>query len=211
MKGRAKNDNLKKYQEEKIKRNTELIKRAIGHIRGLGGDISMSIVSRVTYEIANPEHGEKGITLAGISKNKQYRTMIEQAQADAMMHHSEKHRHSIRPRHLSDGDIRMMLHALRVENETLKRENKILTHQLKEAPHTIETVQPIEEKLIKEHNALHNAMRSLVGRLCELDVAYIDLHTETLKLMAYKEVIVPKEMLLQFYEKELHELKTGIR
>ena len=211
MKHRAKNDNLKTYQMERVKRNTALIERAINHIRGLGGNISMSIVSKVTYEIADREKGETGITLAGISKNKQYRKMIEQAQADAQMHQSHHNNTSPRTRHLSDGDIRMMLHALRVENETLKRENKILIHQLREMPHVIETTQPIQDTLIKERNELYSIMRSIVGRLCELDVAYIDLDTETLKMMMYEDIIVPKDVLKQFYEKEIHDLKSGVR
>jgi len=61
MKKKPKNDNLKKHQTALVERNTALVKRAIEHIKRVDGEISMSIVSKVTYEIADRENGEKGV------------------------------------------------------------------------------------------------------------------------------------------------------
>lgn len=146
MKHKPKNDNLLKHKELLQKRNKALVERAIAHINQLGGDISMSIVSRVTYEIARSEDKEKGITLAGISKNPIYRHLVEQAKAESERKQgTHRKNHS---GHYSDGDIRMMLYALHVENSELKSTNKILTQQLREETHVIETSEPIEDTLI---------------------------------------------------------------
>jgi len=204
---KPKNNNLQKYQQSLVERNTALIKRAIAHIREIGGEITKSIVSKVTYEIADPEKNEKGITLAGISKNSIYRTLIEEAAAD-----TRKGRRELRGgRQYTDGDIRMMLHALRVENAQIKRENTILSQQLKEVPNVIEQTQPIPDKLIQEYNAIKNAARSMVSRLCEMEMTYIDIENECLKVAHYNEVIVPKEALKLFYTKELHDIQCKIR
>ncbi|SFV55859.1 hypothetical protein MNB_SV-3-145 [hydrothermal vent metagenome] len=209
MKHKPKNDNLLKHKELLQKRNKALVERAIAHINQLGGDISMSIVSRVTYEIARSEDKEKGITLAGISKNPIYRHLVEQAKAE-----SERKQGTHRKNHLghySDGDIRMMLHALRVENSELKSTNKILTQQLREETHVIETSEPIEDTLIKEYNTIRNIARSMTNRLCELELAYIDANTGTLKVMHYDEILVPHDALKQFYLKELDDIQRKIR
>lgn len=209
LKQKSKNDNLSKHKELLLKRNKALVERAIAHINQLGGAISMSIVSRVTYEIAKSEEKEKGITLAGISKNPIYRNLVEQAKAE-----SERKQGTSRRTHLvhySDGDIRMMLHTLRVENDELKRTNKILTQQIKEEPHVIETSEPIENTLIKEYNSIRNIARSMTNRLCELELAYIDANTETLKVMHYDEILVPPDALKQFYLKELDDIQRKIR
>jgi len=206
--GRAKNNNLVKHREVLQKRNKALVEKAIAHIRELGGEVTMSMVSRVTYEIADIQSGEKGITLAGISKNETYRALVEQAKANSEIHQSTA---ISRAKHLSDGDIRMMLHALRVENIELKRDNKILTQQIKEMPNVIETVEPIEDALIREHNAIKNTARSMVIRLCELELAYIDADIQSLKVAHYEEMIVPYEALKLFYSKELHDIQCKVR
>ena len=212
MKHKAKNDNLLKHKELLQKRNKGLIERAIAHIDQLGGAISMSVVSRVTYEIANSEDKEKGITLAGISKNPIYRSLVEQAKLEnERKERKEGTSRKTHLKHYSDGDIRMMLHVLRVEKDELKRTNKILRQQIKEEINVIETSEPIEDVLIKEYNSIRNIARSMANRLCELELAYIDANTETLKVMHYDEILVPPEALKQFYLKELDDIQRKIR
>ncbi|QOR61168.1 hypothetical protein ACM66Z_10910 [Sulfurovum sp. ST-21] len=210
MKHKAKNDNLKKHQQALVERNTALIKRVIEHIKQLDGEITMSIVSKVSYEIADSKKGEKGITLAGISKNKVYRALVEEAAASARMG-EKQNRRGRPPKHYSDGDIRMMLHALRTENALLKRENTILSQQLKEVPNAIEATEPVPDMIIREYNGVKNAARSMVSRLCEMELTYIDSETECLKVAHYNEVVVPKEALKLFYQKELHDIQRKIR
>lgn len=206
---KPKNDNLLKHRELLQKRNTALVKRAIEHIRKLDGNITMSMVSKVTYEIAKIENGEKGITLAGISTSSIYRALVEEAKANSEMKQSSIN--GTRAKHYSDGDIRMMLHALRVENEDLKRTNRILSQQLKEETNDIAYTEPIKDTLIKEYNQIKNAARSMVSRLCELELTYIDTNTETLRILHYEEMIVPSDALKLFYKKELDDIQRKIR
>jgi len=206
---KPKNNNLSKHRELLQQRNTALVKRAIEHIRKLDGNITMSMVSKVTYEIARIEDKEKGITLAGISTSPIYRALVEEAKADSEMKQTAIN--GIKVKHYSDGDIRMMLHALRVENEDLKRTNKILSQQLREETNDIAYTEPIKDTLIKEYNQIKNTARSMVSRLCELELTYIDTNTETLRVMHYEKIIVPSDALNLFYKKELNDIQTNIR
>jgi regulator of replication initiation timing len=205
---RTKNNNLEKHRKKMQGIYTGLIQKAISHIQSLNGEITMSAVSRVSYEIADREAGEKGITLPGISKNPEYRTLIERAKADQRLHFPEE-RKELRSKYLSEGDIRMMLHALRVENAELKRENKILAQQLKNIPDTVETVAPVEEKVIAAYNTMQNVIRAMTNRLCELELTYIDAANETLNIAHYEDVVVPSEALKLYYEKELDEIRNN--
>lgn len=209
MKNKQKNDNLSKYKESLQQRNKALIQRAISHIKKLGGEISMSNVSKVTYEIADIKEKEKGITLAGISKNPMYRALIDQASSEDRRQQGFQNIRG-RAKRYSDGDIRMLLHTMRVENTELKRTNKILAHQLKEKENVIETSEPIEETLIIQYNEIRNTARAMVNRLRELELAYIDANTKTLRVMHYEEIIVPSEALELFYKKELDDIQREI-
>ena len=206
-----KNNNLAKHKEDLQKRNKALIIRTIEHITKVGGKITMSMVSKVSYEIAKTEDKEKGITLAGISKSEIYRALVEQAKAkeDSGTHHNTIHKGKTND--YSDGDIRLMLHALRVENIELKRTNKILTQQIKEMPNVIETAPQIEDALIQEYNAIKNTAKALVTRFCELELAYIDADNQSLKVTHFGDIIIQYEALKLFYEKELNDIQCKIQ
>ena len=203
MKREPKNNNLTKYREEMLKKNETLIKRAITHIQSLSGAVTFSAVSQVTYDIADIQNGQKGLTVAGITKNPLYRGLIERAKTQtlAIENTGRKSKQSI-------GDMNLSLHALRVSNAELKQENKILRLKLKEVPDRIETVEPIRNDLISKHNQLQGIVRSLVNRLSELEIAYVDMETRSLKLSLYNSTIIPREALEIFYKKELDAVKN---
>ncbi len=205
---KAKNNNLDEYRKKLSESNEALVKKAIAHIVALSGEVMFSSVSKVTYELADIQIGQTGITVAGISTSSVYRPLVEEAQANQEIH-GRASRGTIN--HFSKGDAQLMLHALRVENVNLKRDNKILTLKLKEIPDVIETVTPIRDSIIQKGNALQDIARSMVTRLCELELAYIDADTNSLKLTYYDEIIVHNEALKLFYEKELNDIQSKIR
>lgn len=206
MKNKAKNNNLLRHKEVLQKRNKALVERAIKHIMKLSGKVTMSMVSKVTYEIADIQTQEKGITLAGISKNPTYRTLVEQARATSDFTQDKGNTNR-----LSDGDIRLLLHAKRVENNELKNINKILTQQLRETPNVLETSEPISDTLIKEYHNMKTTVRAITNRLCEAELAYIDADTRTLRLELYNDILIHSEVLEIFYLKELDDIQSKVR
>ena len=78
-----KKDNLKTYRAEKVQKNLNLVKRAIEHLKKYELNISLSNVSKITYDIAN--ESEKGITIAGLSQNETYKNLIEQEQHNQVL------------------------------------------------------------------------------------------------------------------------------
>jgi len=200
----AKNNNLNTYREKLMESNEELVKECIAHIRNIGGEVKFSTVSKVSYGLSDAEKGQKGLTLAAISKSPVYRALVEQAQADMSIHqvehHSKAHSHS-------KGDLKLKLYALQSDNAKLKQEKKILELKLKEVAPQIETVKPIRDEIIEDSNALRSISKSIVTRILELELAYIDTKDETIKLLHYGSVIVSKDALNKFFKKELDNAK----
>ena len=201
-----KNDNLSKFREQQRSQNTVLVQRAIEHIQRLNGDVNFSLVSRVTYDIADATKGETGISLAGISKSKIYRPMIEKAKLSNGVNTTNL-QNSVKSR-VSVGDMQMSFHAIRVENAKLKMENKILSKQLKEISAPVQELGNIDMNIMKQYDEMKQICSSLVSRLLELELVYIDSENATLNVAIYDEVILQKQSLMLFYEKELHAIKN---
>jgi len=201
-----KNDNLSKFREQQRSQNTALVQRAIEHIQRLNGDVNFSLVSRVTYDIADATKGETGISLAGISKSKIYRPMIEKAKLSNGVNTTNL-QNSVKSR-VSVGDMQMSFHAIRVENAKLKMENKILSKQLKEISAPVQELGNIDMNIMKQYDEMKQICSSLVSRLLELELVYIDSENATLNVAIYDEVILQKQSLMLFYEKELHAIKN---
>lgn len=202
MKQLAKNDNLQKYRSEQAKINESLVQRAIEHIQNLGGHVNFSLVSKVTYDIADATKMEKGITLAGLSKSKIYRPMIERAKLqngiyDAVPKNANKSNVSI-------GDMQMSFHSLRVEVAKLKRENKILRETLEKVQIENQKIQNIDVDVLNRYDEMKQICISMTNRLLELELAYIDIEKLTLNVCAYNDILVPKESLKVYFEEKLY-------
>ncbi|MDY0193393.1 MAG: hypothetical protein RBR93_07690 [Aliarcobacter butzleri] len=211
---KIKNNNLAEYRAVQEEKNKELVLKSIKYIESLNGIINFSTVSQVTYDIADPLKNEKGLTLAGLSKNKLYRSLIEKAKLsqniDINLKSNKNFYESSSNSNMTVADIKLQLHELRVKNVNLKMENKILSEQMKtlssSVSHPVETV---SEDMLKKYKYLYQICSNLIGRLLELDVAYIDLEQSTLNVQMYDDVILQKEALEILYKDKLNELRNG--
>jgi len=212
MTSRAKNDNLLKYRKELQKRNEELILRAIKHIETLNGIINFSTVSQVTFDIAEPLKKEKGMSLAGISKNKLYRSIIEKAKLSQNIEVNLKTNRNFYSnesnKNITIADIKLQLHELRVKNANLKMENKIISEQLKSINLTSNVVNTVDEDLVKKYKYFSQTCSNLINRILELDIAYIDLDNTTLNLQIFDDVILQKDAFELLYKDKLNELRN---
>lgn len=210
---KIKNNNLAEYRAFQEEKNKELVLKSIKYIKSLNGIINFSTVSQVTYDIADPLKNEKGLTLAGLSKNKLYRSLIEKAKLSQNIDINLKSNRSFYENssnsNMTVADIKLQLHELRVKNVNLKMENKILSEQMKTLSSTVSTVEPVSDDMLKKYKFLYQICSNLIGRLLELDVAYIDLERTTLNLQMYDDVILQKEALEILYKDKLNELKNG--
>ena len=210
---KIKNNNLAEYRAFQEEKNKELVLKSIKYIKSLNGIINFSTVSQVTYDIADPLKNEKGLTLAGLSKNKLYRSIIEKAKLSQNIDMNLKSNRSFYENssnsNMTVADIKLQLHELRVKNVNLKMENKILSEQMKTLSFVSNPVETVSDDMLKKYKFLYQICSNLISRLLELDVAYIDLERTTLNVQMYDDVILQKEALEILYKDKLNELKNG--
>lgn len=210
---KIKNNNLAEYRAFQEEKNKELVLKSIKYIKSLNGIINFSTVSQVTYDIADPLKNEKGLTLAGLSKNKLYRSLIEKAKLsqniDINLKSNRGFYENSSNSNMTVADIKLQLHELRVKNVNLKMENKILSEQMKTLSSTPNTVETVSDDMLKKYKFLYQICSNLISRLLELEVAYIDLERTTLNVQIYDDVILQKEALDILYKDKLNELKNG--
>ncbi|MFW3405571.1 hypothetical protein ACN9JU_01650 [Aliarcobacter butzleri] len=209
---KAKNNNLELHKVEQQNINKKLIEKAIKHIQSLGGIINYSMVSQVTYDIADGLKKEKGISSAGISKNPLYRTMIEQAKLyqsfDDNLGSNKRISSNNANGNLTIVDIKLQLHELRIKNVNLKMENKILKDQMLTLNIPAQTVNSVNEEIVKKYKYFSQICSNMISRLLELEIAYLDLDNTTLNVQMYDDVILQKEPLELLYKDKLNELKN---
>ena len=210
---KIKNNNLAEYRAFQEEKNKELILKAIKYIKTLNGIINFSTVSQVTYDLADPLKKEKGLTLAGISKNTLYRSLIDKAKLsqniDINLKSNRGSYENSSNSNMIVADIKLQLHELRVKNVNLKMENKILSEQMQTLSATPNHVETVSEDMFKKYKYVYQICSNLISRLLELDVAYINLERSTLNLQMYDDVILQKEALEILYKDKLNELKNA--
>lgn len=190
-----KNNNLKEYKRKQQEKNAKLVQRAIDYLKKVGGNISINSVSRTTYEIANPEKEEKGLTPAAISKNKLYKNMLLKAKAEKDNFKTDN------PNCMSIGDLQIKLYKERKTNEELKIKIKILEDQLS-------NVSLIKQKSLKsniqeecldikeENKHLKSLLKGIISTLGKLEL--IEIINGDIKISMYGTTLLNKENLKIF-------------
>jgi len=188
-----KNNSLKEYKQKQLKTNSKLVQRAIDYLKKVGGTISINSVSRTTYEIANPENNEKGLTPAALSKNKLYKNMILRAKAE-LTNYKPNNTH-----YMSFGDLELKLYQERQKNEELKLKIKILEDQLASISlieKSSSNIPSLEEDCldIKEENKLLKALlKGVISTLAKIDL--IENVDGDIKISVYGGILLKKEHL----------------
>jgi len=186
-------NNLKEYKRKQQEINSKLVQKAIEHIKKLGGNLSVNNVSRVTYEIANPSKGEKGLTPAAISKNQLYKTMILKAKAETNNYVQDD------ATLMTLGDLQIKLYQEKIKNKELSTKIKILEEQLSEIS-LIEKRNNEPKSLeqdcmdIREENKhLKSLLKGIISTLAKLEI--IEMVDDDIKISLYDVVLLNKENL----------------
>ena len=186
-------NNLKEYKKRQQEINTKLVQKAIEHIKKLGGNLSVNNVSRTTYEIANPDKGEKGLTPAAISKNQLYKTMILKAKAEQNNYKQDE------ATLMTVGDLQIKLYQEMQKREELKIKLKILEDQLSKISLVEKSnTQPksLEQDCMdirEENKHLKSLLKGVISTLAKLEM--VEMVDGNIKIPFHNVVLLDKENL----------------
>jgi len=186
-------NNLKEYKKRQQEINAKLVQKAIEHIKKLGGNLSVNNVSRTTYEIANPDKGEKGLTPAAISKNQLYKTMILKAKAEQNNYKQDE------ATLMTVGDLQIKLYQEMQKREELKIKLKILEDQLSKISLVEKSnTQPksLEQDCVnirEENKHLKSLLKGVISTLAKLEM--VEMVDGNIKIPFHNVVLLDKENL----------------
>jgi len=186
-------NNLKEYKKRQQEINAKLVQKAIEHIKKLGGNLSVNNVSRTTYEIANPDKGEKGLTPAAISKNQLYKTMILKAKAEQNNYKQDE------ATLMTVGDLQIKLYQEMQKREELKIKLKILEDQLSKISLVEKSnTQPksLEQDCMdirEENKHLKSLLKGVISTLAKLEM--VEMVDGNIKIPFHNVVLLDKENL----------------
>lgn len=182
-------DNLKIYRDEKVKRNTELLKRAIEHIKQYSGTISMSNVSKVSYEIA--KDNENGLSVPALSKNKLYKALIEEAKNSSDSHKQQainKELSSKTLKDMSQPELIAEIYKLRVASLSNEKESYVLKDII--AEYKIDKNIVADVRSDEESKECLFALEHAITVLLAQDILYIEHETFDVKLAAFGTLVL---------------------
>lgn len=182
-------DNLKIYRDEKVKRNTELLKRAIEHIKQYSGTISMSNVSKVSYEIA--KDNENGLSVPALSKNKLYKALIEEAKNSSDSHKQQainKELSSKTLKDMSQPELIAEIYKLRVASLSNEKESSVLKDII--AEYKIDKNIVADVRSDEESKECLFALEHAITVLLAQDILYIEQETFDVKLAAFGTLVL---------------------
>lgn len=191
-----KNDSLNKYRVELVKKNKNLVQKACDYIRSVGGEINYSNVAKATASVIDANNNEKPLTAAAISKNDEYKSVIN---AEAKKANSSGTAKTVRGKVAQMGlaDLSAELFEQRTENHKLKREIKVLKDQLVEIPTLDDKTKGISSTDNKENEETIRAASNLVKLLLEQELAYLDLESKELRLATFGMPMLKGKSLLR--------------
>jgi regulator of replication initiation timing len=205
-----KNDSLSKYREELVKKNKNLVQKACDYIRSIGGEINYSNVAKATASVIDINNNEKPLTAAAISKNDEYKSIIN---AEAKKASSSGTAKTIRGKVAQMGlaDLSAELFEQRTENHKLKREIKVLKDQLAAIPTLDDKTKGTSSTDNKENEETIRAASNLVKFLLEQELAYLDLESEELRLATFGTPMLKGNPLLRLLKGTPYEDKIQKR
>ena len=201
-----KKDNLKRYREEKVKKNLELVKRAIVHLKKFKIGVSLSNVSKVTYDIANDE--EKGLTVAALSQNKLYKNLIKKEQNDQDLSKSDSNKEHSSKTLKQMGEVELIAEIYKLRSKIIEQENenKILKDIMSEYK-----IEDKKEKTNGEMDCkeLSLALEHILEVLLDKEILYLDSETFDVKLSVYRTHVLNGYLFKKIFKESKNANKKG--
>lgn len=194
-----KRDNLKSYRDEKVRKNTVLVKRCISHIQKYGGNISLSNVSKVSYDIV--QDTEKGLSVPALSKNKLYKNLVEQAKSetDNNVSHTKEELSSKTLKEMSQAELIAEIYKLRVSTLENNNELDILKDVISE--HNINS-SSVNNTIDEDNKECKFALEHAINTLLKENILYIDKNTFDVKLAAIGTLVLKGSVFRKIFPKK---------
>lgn len=162
-----KKDNLEQYRLDKVERNLKFVKKAIEHLKKFNIEVTLSNVSKTTYDLSSDT--QKGLSISALCKNKIYKELIDKEKNNGFLpkEQSKNSFSSKTLKEMSEPELIAKIYKLKADN--LQKDTEIAT--LKDLLSEYKIVENINND--KELNL---ALEHILTTLLEKEILYIEIN-----------------------------------
>ena len=193
-----KKDNLQQYRENKVKKNLIIVQKAIKHLKQFNIEITLSNVSKITYDFASDT--QKGLSISALCKNKIYKNLIDSEKNSDNLPKRESNSFSSKTlKEMSEPELIAEIYKLKADIIQKDKELSVLKDLLSEYKVNPKTTDINNDTNDKE---LYLALEHILTVLLEKEILYIDNESFDVILSVYNDKILKGSLFKKIFPKE---------
>ena len=197
-----KKDNLEQYRLDKVERNLKFVKKAIEHLKKFNIEVTLSNVSKTTYDLSSEI--QKGLSISALCKNKIYKELIDKEKNNGYLQ-KEQSKNSFSSKTLkemSEPELIAKIYKLKADNLQKDKEIAIFKDLLSE--YKIDSSNKIVENTNNDKE-LNLALEHILTTLLEKEILYIDNKSLDVMLTVYNIKILRGSLFTKIFSKDKYE------
>ncbi|MDS1314855.1 hypothetical protein [Aliarcobacter butzleri] len=197
-----KKDNLEQYRIDKVERNLKFVKKAIEHLKKFNIEVTLSNVSKTTYDLSSDT--QKGLSISALCKNKIYKELIDKEKNNGYLpkEQSKNYFSSKTLKEMSEPELIAEIYKLKADNFQKDKEIAIFKDLLSE--YKIDAANKIVENTNNDKE-LNIALEHILETLLEKEILYIDNKSLDVMLTVYNNKILKGSLFTKIFSKDKYE------
>ncbi|MCG3699365.1 hypothetical protein L5F42_05855 [Aliarcobacter butzleri] len=197
-----KKDNLEQYRLNKVEKNLKFVKKAIEHLKKFNIEVTLSNVSKTTYDLSSDT--QKGLSISALCKNKIYKELIDKEKNNGYLpkEQSKNSFSSKTLREMSEPELIAEIYKLKADN--LQKDTEITTLKDLLSEYEIDPSNKIVEN-INNDKELNLALEHILTTLLEKEILYIDNKSLDVMLTVYNNKILKGSLFTKIFSKDKYE------
>ncbi|MCT7910659.1 hypothetical protein N5912_02345 [Arcobacter lacus] len=197
-----KKDNLEQYRLNKVEKNLKFVKKAIEHLKKFNIEVTLSNVSKTTYDLSSDT--QKGLSISALCKNKIYKELIDKEKNNGYLpkEQSKNYFSSKTLKEMSEPELIAEIYKLKAYNFQKDKEIAIFKDLLSE--YKIDAANKIVENTNNDKE-LNIALEHILETLLEKEILYIDNKSLDVMLTVYNNKIIKGSLFTKIFSKDKYE------
>lgn len=197
-----KKDNLEQYRIDKVEKNLKFVKKAIEHLKKFNIEVTLSNVSKTTYDLESET--QKGLSISALCKNKVYKELIDKEKNnDCLPKEQSKYSFSSKTlKEMSEPELIAEIYKLKSDNLQKDKEIAIFKDLLSE--YKIDSSNKIVENTTNDKE-LNLALEHILTTLLEKEILYMDSKSLDVMLTVYNIKILKGSLFEKIFPKDKYE------
>lgn len=197
-----KKDNLEQYRIDKVEKNLKFVKKAIEHLKKFNIEVTLSNVSKTTYDLSSET--QKGLSISALCKNKIYKELIDKEKNNGCLP-KEQSKNSFSSKTLKEmSEPELIAEIYKLKSDNLQKDKEIAIFKDLLSEYKIDSSNKIVENTTNDKE-LNLALDHILTTLLEKEILYIDNKSLDVMLTVYNIKILKGSLFDKIFPKDKYE------